>query len=159
MELQSTDIRTICQQIADVYKDKMSKANYDPNGQLMNFKWVAEMNGTMFELYFMLPEYWIYAEEGRRPGKFPPPEAILKWIQFKRLVPSSNGGKVPTTSQMVYLISRKIAEKGTKGQHLLEQTIDETYNTLVDKLVEAITKEMENEIEKDIDNVYENTIR
>jgi len=86
----------------------------------MNFKWVAEMNGTMFELYFMLPEYWIYAEEGRRPGKFPPPEAILKWIQFKRLVPSSNGGKVPTTSQMVYLISRKIAEKGTKGQHLLE---------------------------------------
>lgn len=153
MELQSTDIKTICQQIADVYKNKMQNAHYDSNGELMNFTWVTEMNGTMFELYFVLPDYWIYAEEGRRPGKFPPPSAILKWIQFKRLVPKSYNGKVPTTSQLVYLISRKIAEKGTKGKHLLQETIDDTYDTLVDQLVNAITKEMEKEIEKDIENV------
>lgn len=150
--LNSTDIRNICQQIADVYKGKMKQAGYDQNGELMNFSWVTEVNGNLFELYFNLPDYWIYAENGRKPGKFPPPDAILKWIQFKRLVPNpGRNGKIPNTNQLVYLISRKIALKGTEGKHLLQQTIDETYDTLVDRLVEAITDELEKEIDNDIE--------
>lgn len=159
MDLESTDIKTICQQIADVYQKKMQNAGYDPSGELMKFNWVTEIHGALFELYFNLPEYWVYAENGRRPGKFPPPDAILKWIQFKRLVPRAINGKVPTAKQLVYLVSRKIAKTGTKGKHLLQQTIDETYNNLVDQLVDVITNEIEKELEKDIDNVYENTIR
>lgn len=152
-ELQNTDIKSICQQIADVYKNKMKDADYNPSDELMNFKWQIEYKGNNFSLYFILPNYWQYAENGRGPGGFPPPDAILKWIQFKKLVPYSNNGKVPTTQQMVYLISRKIALKGTEGKHLLQQTIDETYNTLVDRLVDAITEQIEKEIEKDIDNL------
>lgn len=150
MNPNSTDIKNICQQIADVYKNKMQKAGYDPKGELMNFKWVTEFGGNMFSLYFVLPDYWYYAENGRKPGGFPPPDAILKWIQFKRLVPTSHSGKIPSTSQLVYLISRKIALQGTQGKHLLQETIDETYNTLVDRLVEAITNQLEKEIEKEI---------
>ena len=152
---QNNDIKSICQQIADVYKNKMQQAGYDKQGELMNFKWETEYNGYMFTLYFNLPDYWQYAEYGRRPGKFPPPDAILKWIQFKRLVPTSRGGKVPTTKQLVYLISRKIALEGTQGKHLLQQTVNETYNTLVDQLVEAITEQLDKEIEKEIDKIYE----
>jgi hypothetical protein len=62
-------------------------------------------------------------------------------------------GKVPTTNQLVYLISRKIATKGTEGKHLLQQTIDETYDGLVDKLVDAIVNQIEKEIEKDINEI------
>ena len=153
MIIETTNITNICQEIADVYKNKMQNAGYDPNGELMNFKWVTEFNGNMFALYFVLPDYWQYAEFGRGPGKFPPPDAILKWIQFKKLVPTSRNGKVPATQQLVYLISRKIALKGTEGKHLLQQTIDETYNTLVDQLVEAIEAELEKEIEKDIEKL------
>lgn len=153
--METTEIRNICQQIADIYKNKMKQAGYDQQGELMNFTWVTEYSGTMFALYFNLPDYWEFAENGRKPGKFPPPDAILKWIQFKRLVPKAYNGKVPTTNQLVYLISRKIAEKGTQGKHLLQQTIDETYDTLVDKLVEAITNQLEEELEKDIENVTE----
>lgn len=150
---QTTEIRNICEQIAQVYRDKMNNAGYDQNGELMKFTWVTEYNGNLFELYFNLPDYWLYAENGRRPGKFPPPDAILKWIQFKRIVPSSHSGKIPTTNQLVYLISRKIALNGTQGKHLLQQTIDETYDTLVDRLVEAITNQIENELEKDIEQI------
>jgi hypothetical protein len=132
----------------------MSNAGYDPNGELMKFTWVTEYNGNLFELYFNLPDYYIFAENGRRPGKFPPPDAILKWIQFKRLVPRpGRDGKVPSTNQLVYLISRKIALHGTEGKHLLQQTIDETYDNLVDRLVEAITNQIENELEKDIEEI------
>lgn len=150
---ETTEIRNICEQIAQVYRDKMSNAGYDPNGELMKFTWVTEYNGNLFQLYFNLPDYWQYAEYGRRPGKFPPPNEILKWIQFKRIVPSSHSGKIPTTSQLVYLISRKIALKGTQGKHLLQQTVDATYDTLVDRLVEVIADNIENELEKDIKEI------
>lgn len=150
---ETTEIRNICEQIAQVYRDKMSIAGYDPNGELMKFTWVTEYNGNLFQLYFALPQYWQYAEYGRRPGKFPPPNEILKWIQFKRIVPSSHSGKIPTTNQLVYLISRKIALKGTQGKHLLQQTIDATYDTLVDRLVEVIADNIENELEKDIKEI------
>lgn len=148
-----TEIRNICEQIAQVYRDKMSNAGYDPNGELMKFTWVTEYNGNLFQLFFNLPNYFPYAEYGRRPGKFPPPDEILKWIQFKRIVPSSHSGKIPTTSQLVYLISRKIALKGTQGKHLLQQTIDATYDNLVDRLVEVIADNIENELEKDIEEI------
>ena len=150
---ETTEIRNICEQIAQVYRDKMSNAGYDPNGELMKFTWVTEYNGNLFQLYFNLPDYWQYAEYGRRPGKFPPPNEILKWIQFKRIVPSSHSGKIPTTSQLVYLISRKIALKGTQGKHLLQQTIDATYDNLVDRLVEVIADNIEKELEKDIKEI------
>lgn len=150
---ETTEIRNICEQIAQVYRDKMSNAGYDPNGELMKFTWVTEYNGNLFQLYLNLPDYWQYAEYGRRPGKFPPPNEILKWIQFKRIVPSSHSGKIPTTNQLVYLISRKIALKGTQGKHLLQETIDSTYDTLVDRLVEVIADNIENELEKDIKEI------
>ena len=152
---QTTEIRNICEQIAQVYRDKMRNADYDPNGELMKFNWVTEYNGYLFELYFNLPDYWWYAENGRRPGKFPPPDAILKWIQFKRLVPRpGRDGKVPSTNQLVYLISRKIALHGTEGKHLFEKTLDDpNLDKLADNLVELITEQFEKEIEKEIQNI------
>lgn len=150
MKPDTTEIRDICQQIADVYKQKMDQAGYDKQGELYNFTWYTELNGSLFQLYFKLPDYFIFSENGRKPGKFPPPDAILKWIQYKRLVPRAINGKVPSTKQLVYVISRKIATKGTEGKHLLQQTIIDTYNNLVDQLVDAIANELEKEIEQDI---------
>lgn len=150
---ETTEIKNICEQIAAVYRDKMSNAGYDKNGELMRFTWVTEYKGNLFNLSFVLPDYFPFAENGRKPGKFPPPDAILKWIQTKQLVPRTMNGKIPSTNQIVYLISRKIALKGTEGKHLLQQTIDETYDNLVDRLVEAIANKIENELEKDIEEI------
>lgn len=149
---QVKDIRDICEQIAEVYRSKMKQAGYDTQGELYNFTWVTELNGSLFQLYFNLPDYFIWSENGRGPGKFPPLKNILKWIQFKRLVPSTKG-KAISTKQLVYVVSRKIALHGTEGKHLLQQTIDETYDTLVDRLVEAIANKIENELEKDIEQI------
>ena len=151
-DLNTTDIRNICEQIADVYRNKMRDADYNPADELMNFKWVTEYNGRLFQVYFTLPQYSYFAENGRGPGRFPPPNAILKWVQYKRLVMTTNN-KVLNTNQMVYLISRKIALKGTQGKHLLQETIDSTYNNLVDQLVNLIAEQLEKEIEKEIDNI------
>ena len=150
---ETTEIRNICEQIAQVYRDKMSNAGYDPNGELMKFTWVTEYNGNLFQLYFNLPNYWQYAEYGRGPGKMPPVNKILKWIEFKHLVPHSNNGRVPTTVQLAFAISKHIAKYGTQGKHLLQETIQSTYNNLVDQLVNLIAKQLEKEINEDIDNL------
>ena len=148
-------ITEVCNQISDIYRKKMDAAGYDKNGELYNFKWTTEWKDNLFEIVFDLPQYFPYAEYGRRPGKFPPPDAILKWIQFKRLVPRpGRDGKVPSTNQLVYLISRKIATKGTEGKHLFEKTLDDpNLDNLADKLVELITAEFEKEIEKYIESL------
>ena len=152
---QIKDIRDICTQICDIYRNKMDQAGYDKNGELYNFKWTTEWKDNLFEIAFDLPLYFYFAENGRRPGKFPPPDVILKWIQFKRLVPRpGRDGKVPSTNQLVYLISRKIATKGTEGKHLFEKTLDgPNLDGLADKLVELITAEFEKEIEKYIESL------
>ena len=133
----------------------MDAADYNKQGELNNFKWTTEWKDNLFEVYFDLPSYFPFAENGRRPGKFPPPDAILKWVQFKRIVPRpGRDGKVPSTNQLVYLISRKIATKGTEGKHLFEKTLDDqNLDNLADKLVELITAEFEKEIEKYIESI------
>ena len=148
-------VTEVCNQIADIYRKKMDAADYNKQGELYNFKWTTEWKDNLFEVYFELPSYFPFAEYGRRPGKFPPPDAILKWIQFKRLVPRpGRDGKVPSTNQLVYLISRKIATKGTEGKHLFEKTLDDPgLDNLADKLVELITAEFEKEIEKYIESL------
>ena len=148
-------VTEVCNQIADIYRKKMDAAGYNKQGELYNFKWTTEWKDNLFEVYFDLPQYFPFAENGRRPGKFPPPDAILKWVQFKRLVPRpGRDGKVPSTNQLVYLISRKIATKGTQGKHLFEKTLDDpSLDNLADKLVELITAEFEKEIEKYIETL------
>ena len=148
-------VTEVCNQIADIYRKKMDAADYNKQGELYNFKWTTEWKGNLFEVYFELPSYFPFSEYGRRPGKFPPPDAILKWVQFKRLVPRpGRDGKVPSTNQLVYLISRKIATKGTEGKHLFEKTLDDqSLDNLADKLVELITAEFEKEIEKYIESI------
>ena len=148
-------VTDVCNQIADIYRKKMDAADYNKQGELYNFKWTTEWKDNLFEVYFDLPPYFHFAENGRRPGKFPPPDVILKWVQFKRLVPRpGRDGKVPSTNQLVYLISRKIATKGTEGKHLFEKTLDDqNLENLADKLVELITAEFKKEIEKYIESI------
>lgn len=151
---QIKDIRDICTQICDIYRNKMDQAGYDKNGELYNFKWTTEWKDNLFEVYFDLPPYFYFAENGRRPGKMPPVNKILQWIEFKHLVPRSNNGRVPTTRQLAFAISKHIALHGTQGKHLFEKTLDDpNLDNLADKLVELITAEFEKEIEKYIETL------
>ena len=147
-------VTEICNQIADIYRKKMDAAGYDKNGELYNFKWTTEWKDHLFEVYLDLPPYFHFAENGRRPGKMPPVNKILQWIEFKHLVPRSNNGRVPTTKQLAFAISKHIALHGTEGKHLFEKTLDDpSLDNLADKLVELITAEFEKEIEKYIESL------
>ncbi len=56
-------------------------------------------------------------EEGRRPGRMPPPEALEGWVRSKLRVPRD---QVP---RVAFLIARKIGRKGTKPRKMFERSI------------------------------------
>lgn len=56
-----------------------------------------------FELAFLLEDYYVYVDKGRRPGKFPPLKNIREWTRLKGIPESAT-----------YPIAKKIAEEGIR---------------------------------------------
>ena len=91
--------------------------------------------------------------EGRAPGKFPPIEAITKWIEDKGITPFDN----ISTSSLAFLIARKIANEGTDyykegGTELvsavitpqrIQEIIDRVSNFSINNFYSEITKVLE----------------
>jgi hypothetical protein len=107
-----------------------------------------------FELY--LADYYEYVDKGRRAGKMPPVDSIIKWIADKRFV--FNKGKLQrntANSKLVkvsdnlslskkigWAIARKIAREGTKGNQF--------YSSTVPPWVENLKKELPKILKRDI---------
>lgn len=109
-----------------------------------SFDVTFEVDGLQLRLN--LPPYAQYIEEGRRPGKFPPPDAISKWITVKNILPRAEGGIQPTTRQLTYLIGRKIAEQGTVGKKALEKTWAEVVPEFKARLRAAMMADIKAEV-------------
>lgn len=62
--------------------------------------------------------YMPFVEEGRRPGRFPPIDALAYWAMRKLGVDAGEARSVG------YLIARKIARSGTKAQQPIKKTVD-----------------------------------
>ena len=145
----SNDIKTICNELLQRYKDEVKKSGHDASGKLVGTaSYKCTFNGKWFELTFQLEDYWKYLENGTRPH-FPPTDAIERWITVKRIVPSTINGRVPTTKQLAYLIAREISIKGTKATKMLQKTINSS-DDLINELCDILAQQIEKEIDKDI---------
>ena len=112
-----------------------------------NIKFNLQVNDTLFEIEFQAPSYWKYANYGRSPGKFPPPDKIEDWIIRRKITPyPTRSGKTPTRKQLTYLISRKIAREGFEGSGFLEKSLEEQQDYWEDRIKESISKDIELEI-------------
>ena len=112
-----------------------------------NIKFNLQVNDTVFEIEFQAPSYWRYANYGRSPGKFPPPDKIEDWIIRRKITPyPTKSGKIPTRKQLTYLISRKIAREGFKGSGFLEKSLSEQQDYWEDRIKEAIGEDIELQI-------------
>lgn len=108
----------------------------------------VEVNGTTYSVVLNLQEYWKYVEEGTRPH-WPPPSAILHWIEVKPVIPRPDEkGRIPTPKQLAYLIGRKIAREGTKGTHDLKETTDTLLGYYENRIKEALETDCLRYIEK-----------
>lgn len=136
--------------VAELYKRNLLEDNAKASGDLINsVKYIYEQRGNSYAVSLSLNDYWKYVEYGRKPGKWPPPSAIRKWIEIKPVLPRPmKNGKLPTLNQLTYLISRKIGEEGIRPRNILEKTLEDINREYEDKISEALTLDLSNSLDE-----------
>lgn len=127
--LQTT--QTTLDQMCEDIRAKLNERNLD-----VVVSWKIE--GGSIQVIIDGPEALQYIENGRGPGKFPPPAAIEDWIVRKNILPREQNGHLPTIKQLSFLIGRKIAEQGVEGKHYISETTEEIYIYYKERIVECI---------------------
>ena len=138
-------LRDYSQRVEQDYKDRLIADDKKATGTLINSisTQVKTSNGLVYDVVINLADYWRYVEEGRKPGKFPPPDAILKWIKVKPVIPRPYNGKVPTQKQLAFLIGRKIATEGIEPGNQLKETVDTLNAEYIPKFEAALKKDFD----------------
>lgn len=99
-------IDELLEKVAEAYLKDQQEKNIRSSG-----KSAASVKMESTEAYGWVRgiHYFRQQRVGRRPGKFPPVDAILQWIQAKGITPSGN----IAPKSLAFLIARKIARQGT----------------------------------------------
>ena len=137
----------------DGYKEKLASEGINASGSLSNsVQAMVDVNGTQYEVYLTLNDYWKWIEGGRPPtqqnGDGELRRKILEWIKVKPVIPTPFNGKLPTEEQLAYLISRKIHTLGYEGKQPLQKTIDELEDMMFEDLQNAMAEDIAEEVDK-----------
>jgi hypothetical protein len=113
----------------------------------------TEFKDGVFGFQIFMEDYGVYQDSGffRPPGKRPPLEPIINWLQRKRisLKPDPITNKTPTIREVAFLIARKIGRDGAdvKARPFIQPAVYSVVNNfLVPKLEEAGVKDIEESI-------------
>lgn len=121
------------------YQDNLIRDNKIATGNLLNsIDYKVDYNDRAIWVELHLEDYYKWVENGRGPGKFPPPDKILEWIRIKPVIPDDRGGRLPTEQQLAYLIGKKIAEQGIEPGNQLHNAMDDIYPQFEERIDEAI---------------------
>lgn len=158
MEFHFTNIERVTgllDELRETYRQLLYENDHvvqgNPNKLVDNIADLVQVEGNTIKIGFTLPAEWKYIEDDTRPH-WPPVDAIKEWIREKPVTPTPlQDGRIPTEDQLAFLIGRKIATDGTKGDHLLEEAIVKTdfYN----RLNYIIRLEMEEHANKEITEI------
>lgn len=152
-----SELNALVQQLLEQYKGSLARNKINASGNLSETaKAYGKVEGSSlgkyeYQIVFDLADYWIYVENGRRPGKRPPISAIEKWIADKGIAPHpQSNGKIPSTKQLAFAISSKIAREGTQywqmgGTQVLHDAINEQ-SPVLDAIVDRIGVLLDKEI-------------
>lgn len=136
------------QAVEDMYRDRLKKDDKVASGELIdNLRYIYQHEGYKWEISLYLKDYWYYVEHGRQPGKFPPVDKILDWIDIKPILPyPDKNGKLPTPNQLAYLVGRKIATEGIEAGNQLQETLDELNDRYMLKIEYALTEDLDESV-------------
>ncbi|MCQ2608736.1 MAG: hypothetical protein MJ197_08635 [Bacteroidales bacterium] len=112
----------------DRIKEEYYKQGYGLNDFAPNL--TAHVEGS--KVLFQSSPYAFYMLYGRRAGKFPPISKIEEWCSYKGI----------TFKSAPFLIARKIAREGTKGNNFIYQIIPELKDMIVEQIQNNIKNKM-----------------
>lgn len=151
--LELTELHKVLQDFAadirERYKDVLANNDHIASHNLVDsIRTQVVVGDNYYEVTMTLADYWKYVENDTKPH-FPPPDAILKWIQVKPVIPRPDAnGRIPSQKSLAFLIGRKIAREGTEGTHDLAKTKDDILPWWREQISKALGHDMENYIRK-----------
>lgn len=129
----------------NTYQDSLITNDRIASGDLLNsVDYIIEKGNNKYTVSLKLKDYYYFVENGRKAGKFPPPDAMLRYVQIKPVLPRPmKNGKLPTEKQLAFLIGRKIAREGTEGSKDLQKTATNINTKFIPLFYEAIDKDID----------------
>ena len=129
------------------YRLNLVESGRPASGQLADsLGYKVNMGTNVYAVDISLRAYWKYIESGTRPH-WPPVDAIREWIKVKPVIPRPMAnGKLPTESQLAYLIGRKISRVGTEGINDFERANQEIFSRMEMSIAEAVTEDLQRQV-------------
>lgn len=152
LDIKWTTLERVLNEFADQFiqnaRDGLQADNSIATGELYDsFEKIIEIGEDYYSVKISLADYWEYVNNGRKPGKFPPPPAIRNWIEVKPVNPYPlPNGKTPSVEQLTFLISRKIANEGIEPTHFFDEAKEQTIRDFEQRIDLAIAEDMSNYI-------------
>lgn len=138
--------------IVDNYKAELEACGYQDGALYRTISYSIKSGSNMWSISIKLEEYWKYIENGRRSGaKFPPIDAIEKWIVRKQIIPHSmtlKSGKtvIPSVKQLSFLIARKISRDGIRPRPFFKQSFEEAKREFLHIIEEAVLADIKDSL-------------
>ncbi len=164
MDIKWTHLTETLNRFADTFIE-LARANLTNNNSNASYalydsmEKIVEVGEDYYSVKISLEDYWVFTENGRGPGKFPPPDAIRRWIEVKPVEPSPINGRTPTVDQLTFLISRKIANEGTPPQPFFQPAVDEALRTFSGAIDKAIEDDVADFIQEAVERMFGETFK
>lgn len=144
--LEFTNILTVLNNYGKSTVDSMRSilisAGKDATGNLVNnISFIITYNQEDISIEFSMPEYGVFVDKGRRPGKQPPISAILPWLKIKGIPESA-----------AFPIARNIGRFGIQPTPFFETSIEKNKESLIRDLETAIAQDIESYIVNKLKN-------
>jgi len=127
------------EKIVTQLKDRLAQQGLVASGKLQNSIYGVV---TQTGINIFAEDYGIFVEEGRGPGKMPPRNKILQWVESRNLQPINPKYKRP--KDIAWMIARSIAEKGTIQRFGYQGS----------KFIDFVSKNIMVSLTKDIEESY-----
>lgn len=167
LDIKWTHLRKALEDYGQYFIDR-ARENLGRNGSYASgtlgdtMEYIVEIDDTHYSVQISIENYYEYVENGRKAGKFPPPDAIKNWVLIKPIRPQAGDArkgydkkKPPTVEQLSFLIGRKIANEGIPPKPFFEPAKEETEKHFETILQEAIKEDVDAYVQEHINEFLE----
>lgn len=146
-ELEWTALRAVLerygQRLTELYRANMQQSGRPASGALADsLRTEVVVGERAIAVDLSLLDYWKYIEHGTKPH-WAPIAPLKEWVTVKPLLPRPNAkGKLPTPTQLAYMVRWKIHEKGTEGTDDLSRALQQTWEEFAQAVADAVTEDV-----------------
>lgn len=138
------DVAELLTRYGQRVSDEMRDAAPEASGGLKNsIEHEVTISGPIVELTISAAAHAKYVELGRRPGKFPPVDAIRRWCETKGI-----------DSRAAFPIARSIAKNGIKPRPFIETTTKRTEDDISKEISRLAGQQVKVQFEQMIQRIF-----